>query len=145
MPVPPSSRPRPAQRPANRISKSRRFGKSRRGPQGRRLLLEPLETRTLLSVVNWSNASGGDWDVAANWTDATTGTHHIPGIGDDAVINVGGGVTITHGQNATDLVNSITASNPLVFSAGTLSVTGSLSDTSSVRLAGGTLANATIA
>ena len=34
-----------------------------------RLVLEPLEDRTLLSIVNWVSASGGDWDTPGNWRD----------------------------------------------------------------------------
>ena len=33
-----------------------------------------LEDRTLLSSVNWTNATGGDWDTGSNWS-----TGSVPG------------------------------------------------------------------
>ncbi len=85
------------------------------------------------------NPAGGDWDTGANWS---TGT--VPTASDDVVIEVAGGVTITHSQNDTDSVNSITASDPITLSGGSLTVTGAFSDTSAVTLSDCTLANATV-
>ena len=93
----------------------------------------------LLSTVYWNNAAGGDWDTASNWEGGA-----LPGSGDDAVINEPGGVVITHSQNTTDTINSLTANDPITLSSGTLSIGTSLNDSSAVSLAGGTLANATI-
>ncbi len=104
----------------------------------RRLEVDFLEERRMLSV-SWTNPSGGDWDDPNNWS-----TKVLPGANDDVVINVAGGVTITHSQNAADSVQSITASNPLVLSRGTLDVAGTLDDTSPVTVSGGTLADAAV-
>ena len=102
--------------------------------------LESLEDITLLSTVNWTNPAGGDWDTVTNWS-----TGALPKAGDDVVINEPGSVTITHSANTTDSVKSISASDPISLSGGTLSVAGSFSDTGAVTLLGGTLSNATIA
>src|SRR5262249_2402687 len=102
--------------------------------------LESLEDLVLLSTVNWTNAAGGDWDTPGNWS-----TNTLPTVNDDVVINESGNVTITHSKNATDSVKSVTAGNPITLSGGTLTVSGSLSDTSTINLAGGTLANAKVA
>ncbi len=67
----------------------------------------------------------------------------LPGASDDVSITGVTG-TITHSAGI-DTVNSIMASAPIILSGGTLSVLGSFSDSSAVTLAGGTLANATIA
>ncbi len=104
-----------------------------------RPLIEAMEDRLLLSTIYWNNAAGGDWDTASNWKGGA-----LPGPGDDAVINEPGGVVITHSQNTTDTINSLTASDPITLSSGTLTIGTSLTDSSAVSLAGGTLANATI-
>ena len=49
---------------------------------------------------------------------------------DDVVINEPGNVTITHSTNAVDSSKSVRANDPITLSGGTLSVTGSLSDSS---------------
>ena len=33
----------------------------------RRMSLEPLEERRMLSQVVWANPNGGDWDTLSNW------------------------------------------------------------------------------
>lgn len=54
------------------------------------LLIEPLEDRRMMAVVNWINAAGGAWNVGSNWS-----TNSVPGIDDDVVIDVpGANVTI---------------------------------------------------
>src|SRR5271165_6298366 len=83
----------------------------------RRPDFETLESRQLLSTVDWISPTSGSWDVASNWS---TGT--IPGPGDDVVINVtGASPTVTISSNV-ESVNSITASDPLVISGGGLTV-----------------------
>src|SRR4051812_38714060 len=52
---------------------------------------ELLETRRLLSTINWSNMAGGDWDTLANWSGG-----QLPGPGDDVFITVPNNVAITH-------------------------------------------------
>jgi hypothetical protein len=78
-----------------------------------------LEDIVLLSTVTWINPSGGDWDAASNWRDQS-GMNRHPGPGDDAVINVAGGVAITHAQNITDTVRSLSVADPFTLSSGTL-------------------------
>jgi hypothetical protein len=98
--------------------------------------------------VTWINPAGGNWDTPSNWN-----TGALPGAGDDVIIPVlNNGASVTHSQNVTDTIKSLTASSTLALSGGTLDLsgaipgtTGSMSDTSSITLAGGTLANATVA
>ena len=127
---------------------ARRAGASAKGraaPRSRdrgriyRLTPETLEIRVMLSQVNWINPAGGDWDTPGNWS-----TDAVPGANDAVNINVPGNVTITHANSDDDAVQSITASDPITLSGGTLSVTGMFSDSSAVTLSGGTLANATV-
>jgi RHS repeat-associated protein len=102
------------------------------------LLLEQLEDRTLLST--WVNPAGGDWDTPGNWSPAA-----VPGPSDDVTINANPGAVITHSSNIADTIKSLTASNPISLSQGSLSVAGALADTSNFTISGGaTLANATV-
>jgi hypothetical protein len=100
---------------------------------------DELESRVMLSQVNWINPAGGDWDTPGNWS-----TDAVPGANDAVEINVPGNVTTTHSNSNDDVVQSVTASDPITLSGGTLSVTGMFSDSSAVTLSGGTLANATV-
>ncbi len=115
---------------------------TRRPARWYRPAFELLEARIAPATVTWINPGGGDWDTPANWS-----TGAVPGAGDDVVINaLNAGAGVTHSQRTTDTVNSITAAAPISISGfGTLSVTGSFSDSSAISLANGTLANATIA
>src|SRR5262249_2403255 len=70
-----------------------RPSKARRGRKLFRPRLEVLEDRTVPNAVSWINGSGS-WSDASHWLDATTGTNHVPGTLDDAVIDVSG-VTVT--------------------------------------------------
>ena len=83
-----------------------------------RLSLEPLESRTLLSVVAWNNPNGGDWNTASNWSGGV-----VPGPNDDVVIDLGspGLVAIVSGMDA---VNSITtgSNSTLYFGGGALQI-----------------------
>ena len=38
------------------------------GGHARKLRIEALETRSLLSAVTWINPNGGCWDVGSNWS-----------------------------------------------------------------------------
>ncbi|HEV8060442.1 MAG TPA: CARDB domain-containing protein, partial [Gemmataceae bacterium] len=114
--------------------------KPRRKKRFRLLSFELLEQRITPTTVTWINPAGGNWDTGANWSGGA-----VPGASDDVVIDVGGNVTITHSSNVTDSVNSITASDPVTLSGGTLTVAATFSDSSNVTLSGGTLANAIVA
>src|SRR5271157_3866347 len=70
---------------------------------------ESMEERTLLSTVNWvGSGTGGSWDVANNWLDATTNTHHVPTGSDNAVINLTSTGTVTLNSSDSDSANSLT-------------------------------------
>ena len=61
------------------------------------LFFEALEVRWLLSTMDWTNTSGGSWNVAANWANAANPSdHHVPNTTDNAVIDVPGNVTVTY-------------------------------------------------
>ena len=69
----------------------------RRGDRALGLFFEALEVRWLLSTMDWTNTSGGPWNVAANWVNAANPSdHHVPNTTDNAVINVPGNVTVTY-------------------------------------------------
>ena len=65
----------------SRISWGKR-GNRRAARRGRKLAVEALEGRMLLSTVTWTNLSGGNWDVGSNWSGGS-----VPAAGDDVVIN----------------------------------------------------------
>ncbi len=76
----------------------------------RRLHIEELEERRMLSVVTWINQNAGDWDDASNWS-----TNHVPGSADDVVIpalNFGGAVSIS--KLVVHDIHSLTSDAPLV-------------------------------
>ena len=126
-------------RPAAKSARSAR-NRFRRNRFQCRPTIDRLENLLLLSTINWSNPAGGDWDTASTW-----GGSKVPGSSDDVVINEPGGITITHSQSTTDTVKSITAHDPINLSGGTVTVSGSVSDSSTINMIGGTLASATIA
>src|SRR5262245_48927314 len=98
--------------------------------------LELLEDRTLPSVVNWTNPNGGDWDTPGNWSSGS-----VPGAADDAVINISlvAGAFISHSQTISDAIHSVTSSDPIKISAGTLTIASSSTISSSMDLSGGTI------
>ena len=98
-----------------RPSKSVNALRSRR--KTRRLVLDWLEPRTLLSNVSWTGtADGKSWAVAGNWSN-----NKVPTPGDDVTINIAGNPTIqiTTGNQS---VHSLTASEPISIIAGSLTV-----------------------
>ena len=92
-------------------------------------------------MIVWGNPSGGDWNTGANWQGGVK-----PGPADDAVINIAVANPITHSQNITDQVNSlsVTAQAPVSLGTGTLKIAGTLASNGSFTIAGGTLQNATV-
>src|SRR5271157_2494529 len=126
-----ASSPRSARRRSNRV-RSRSFL-----PR-----YELMEDRTLLSTVNWVGSNtGGNWDVATNWLDATTGLNHVPTASDDAVVNLTAAGTVTLNGSATDTANSLTTNSSTSISIGGDSL--SLASTSTIGglVLGGTAAN----
>ncbi len=105
-------------------------------------MLETLERRTLLAMMVW-NTNSGNYDVAANWTNAADSSdHHIPTSSEDAQINTTG-ITVTH-SSGTDSVNSLADAGAFALSGGTLNVTTTMSVSGTFALSGGTLQYATV-
>ena len=93
-----------------------------------------LESRQLLSTVNWINPKSGSRDVASNWS-----TDTVPGPGDDVLIDVSGASpTVTINSNV-ESVNSITADDPLVISGGGLTVAANSTISGGLSMTGGSL------
>jgi len=95
-----------------------RLAPATRHPQSRRLRLEPLENRHLLTVVLWDGGGGIDqsWHTAANWVG-----DELPTEDDDVEINVVEDPVIQITEPVT--VKSVTADESLVIAAGSLTVT----------------------
>ena len=116
--------------------------------RGFRPAVSRLEDRTLLATMLWTNAAGGDWDVASNWVNAADPTdQHVPIASDDAQINLSG-ITVTHSSPASDSVNSLTISasdatlNISNGSLALLSPTTTSTDAGGLSMSGGTLSTA---
>jgi hypothetical protein len=109
----------------------------RNSAKRRRATLESLEARLLLSTADkWVNASGGDWDTAANWSAG------VPVVGQTAVINIAVSAPITKTANSVDTFDSLTSSQPIVLSGGTLDIKGVATTSSTFTLNGGGLSDA---
>src|SRR5712672_940238 len=83
----------------------------------RRHGVEPLEPRVLLAANAWKSAVSGDWDLAGNWS-----AGHVPMASEDVQISVAGSYTVTKSLTNADAAHSISASHPLVLSAGSITV-----------------------
>jgi hypothetical protein len=84
----------------------------------------------------WTNAAGGDWSDPTNWQSGV-----VPGPGDDVLIDVPGGATITF-NSPSGHVHSILATNPLQILGGRLAVDGTLEADGGLQMTGGTLVGA---
>jgi len=109
----------------------------RSGPRsahtGRRLWLERLEDRTLLSTVSWIGGSGS-WTDAAHWSGGV-----LPGPTDDVeIINVASDITVTlYGPQT---INSLTCQETLwISSAGSLDLAANSEVASLTLYNGGTV------
>ena len=72
------------------------------------------------ATISWSSPISGDWNVAANWTG-----NAVPANGDNVVISMTPGVTVTLGSGSPEIENlTVGAANTLTISGGTLSVVG---------------------
>jgi hypothetical protein len=47
------------------------------------------------ATITWTNTSGGNWSVAANWS-----PNQVPGVADTALIETNGSYTVTLNANA---------------------------------------------
>ncbi|MFO7906100.1 MAG: hypothetical protein R6U98_25805, partial [Pirellulaceae bacterium] len=92
------------------------------GPTPRRLGLELLEDRRLLSLVSW-DGGGGDtsWTNPLNWD-----TDTLPGAEDDVVIDVAGDVTIEHASGSTT-IRSLDCEENFDLAGGSLEMMGAAS------------------
>ena len=95
--------------------------------------IEWMEPRTLLSAVSWTGAGGdNNWDTPSNWS-----TDSVPGSADDVTINVA--ADVVHSSNVTDSIHSLTSTQPLTISGGTLSITSASTIGGALTISGGTL------
>jgi filamentous hemagglutinin family protein len=86
------------------------------------------------STVNaWLFNSSGDWSVASNWTNWA-----IPTASDSVVIDQPSGVNVTVSTGA-QVAGSLTSSENLTVSGGSLTVSGATTITNNVNVSGGTL------
>ena len=102
--------------------------------KARRLVLDWLEPRTLLSNVSWTGTTDGkSWAVAGNWSN-----NAVPTPGDDVTINIAGNPTIqiTTGNQS---VHSLTASEPISISGGSLTVAAASTLSGGLTMTGGSL------
>lgn len=85
-------------------------------------------------AVSWILDADGNWNLPANWS-----TGLLPGALDDVLIDVGGATVrrITHASGMTN-IRSLTSAEELWITGGTLSVSGSFSNTANTQV-GGTL------
>src|SRR4051794_39085601 len=96
--------------------------------------METLEQRLLLAQVTWTG--GGD---ARNWTDVNNWSGHaVPGPADDVTINLAGSPTIQI-ASGTQSVHSVSSSDPLTISGGSLSVAASSSLSGGLTMTGGSI------
>ncbi len=105
-------------------------------PKSFRPHVEFMEPRRLLSAVSWTGAAGdNNWDTPANWS-----TDSVPVSTDDVTINIA--ANVVHSNNVTDSINSLTSTEPLTISGGTLSIAAASTINSTLSLTGGTLTGA---
>lgn len=105
----------------------------------RRLTLEPLEQRTLLTVA-WTGGAGPEnpyWDLPANWSSDPL----LPGPLDDVSINVSGEITVIHRSGDTQ-IRSLTSQEGLELSGGSLTFRDTVKVNNTLLIRGGTLAGA---
>ena len=104
---------------------------------GRRLRLESLERRTLLSVINWDG--GGDgwrWTDAPNWD-----LDRVPAAEDDVYI-AGSGLDVDVWESTS--INSLHSSRDLWLGGVTLNVASTIAVSGVLTVSGGTLTGSTL-
>ncbi len=132
---------RTGERSRKNVSQSKRASRRKaflRGVQQRRYGFESLEERRMLALDTWTG-NGGDnlWTDAANWSTAA-----VPNSTDDVSISAPGSPTIT--LSGTISVNSLTSSDPIDVSSGSLTVAGGESSlTDGLTIAAGASLTAT--
>ena len=100
--------------------------------------LEHLEERVVLDAVGWNVATSGNWNVAANWLDTTTGKAKVPSSTDQVTINQSGvTVTVSDAENAGSLTTASGAN--LAITAGSLTLVNAATLNGGFDLSGGEL------
>ena len=104
-----------------------------------RPLAEQLEARMLLSQVQWTGKAGDNqWTTPGNWSD-----NALPGSADDVMIELSTNPTIQL-SFGTQSVHSVTSTDPLNLTGGTLEIGTSLQSSANISLAGATIEGGTI-
>ncbi len=122
------------------LSKNARALRNRAKGVSRRLVLEILEGRRVLSTISWDGGGGSlDWNNVANWSGDA-----LPVASDDVTINAPGDVTIIHSGGATAIrslvsFDSIDLSGGSLALNGTSTVHGQFSNSGMVEIQSGTL------
>src|SRR5882672_11213201 len=101
-------------------------------------LVHAIQSRA--SDVTWTNASGGNWSAAVNWS-----PNQIPGPGDNAFITNNGSYTVTVSADANAnsvMLGGTSGTQTLAVSGGTFTLVaaGSVGSQGSLTFSGGTLA-----
>jgi fibronectin-binding autotransporter adhesin len=94
-----------------------------------------------MSTIEWTNANGGDWSVAGNWS-----TDSVPGAADDVTIGVAGPYTVTidsaeavHSLTLNDAGTRVQINNALTLGTTLYLTAGSFDLKSGGTLVGGTV------
>ncbi|MFI5460266.1 MAG: beta strand repeat-containing protein [Isosphaerales bacterium] len=86
-----------------------------------------------MSAVSWTGAGGdNNWNDALNWN-----TGKLPGPADDVTITIS--ADVVHSDAVTDSINSLTSTQPLTLSGGTLSIAAASSTSGPLVVDGGSL------
>ncbi len=106
----------------------------RRGFRSIRPAIDILESRTLLSSVNWTGSGDGKtWTDAANWSDDA-----VPTSTDAVTINVAGSPTIQI-SSGSQSVESVDSTDPIAISGGSLTVAATSELSGGLTMTGGSL------
>jgi hypothetical protein len=98
-------------------------------------LAAAVSSPTQAAVVHWLGGSSF-WDIATNWGSNPL----LPGLVDDAVVNVAGTQTVTHRSGANTINSlSILGDDMLAVSGGSLTVANTFSAAAATSIVGGTL------
>ena len=105
-------------------------------------VVEALEQRFLLSVVNWTGDAGdGLWSTPGNWSTKTS----LPGAGDSVVINALAGTTIELTSSLTASAQSVSTNATLQIDSGATLAANTIQASANIVLSGGTIQGATVA
>ncbi len=100
--------------------------------------MDSLEPRQLLAFVLWDGGGGdADWNNPLNWSG-----DHLPGAGDNVLIDAPGRPTIHRSAAVSDTIASLWTLDPLDISAGSLTVGGEWRQSAPLFVSGGQVHNA---